>query len=91
MVGDDGIGKTSIIDSYVYDTFSPVYVPSTSNVFKCQIDINHETYINFPKIVLNIQDLSGKPEHTKMRQFAFQKADIIMLCYSTSDQGKSIN
>lgn len=22
MVGDDGIGKTSIIDSYIYDTFS---------------------------------------------------------------------
>ena len=28
MVGDDGIGKTCIIDSYVYDTFNTEYVPS---------------------------------------------------------------
>lgn len=38
---------------------------------------------------ININDYSGKPEYKTMRQKAYEKADIILLCYSMMDKGKS--
>ena len=39
---------------------------------------------------MNIQDLSGKPEYKKMREIAYKKADVILLCYTMNDGGKSL-
>jgi len=68
MVGDEAVGKSSIINCYAFDTFSDKYVPSAFDQFKCDIQIyNREYQQSFPTIKLNIQDLSGKPEYIKMR------------------------
>ena len=44
-------------------------------------------------MVLNIHDLTGRqsPEHRQMRQACYKDADIVFLCYSLLDRGKSLD
>lgn len=37
-----------------------------------------------------INDMGGRPEHKDMRQMNYKKTDIIILCYSMCDRGKSL-
>ena len=91
IIGDDGTGKTSIINAYALDTFSPEYVPSTLNQFRIECNISNKDYKkHFPTVVLNIKDLGGKAEHRSMRQLSFKSSDFIILTYSLSDLGKSL-
>ena len=91
LIGDEGVGKTALVNCYAFDTFQMQYTPSLINNWRCELDITHPNYQrNFPKLVLNINDLSGKPQHRAMRQITYKKTDIVILCYSLSDNGKSI-
>ena len=55
MVGDEAVGKSSIINCYAFDTFSDEYVPSAFDQYKCDIQINDREYSQyFPSIKLNI-------------------------------------
>ena len=94
MVGDAGTGKTSLISSFVDSTFDPVYKPSVVDTFETEVEISHPSYSHiFPVIKLCIRDMSGKHdlEHATMRSHNYKDADIIVLCYSLSDRGKSLD
>jgi len=41
MIGDPATGKTSLIQSYVHDTFSIDYAPSVFDTFRCEVEIKH--------------------------------------------------
>ena len=91
IIGDDGTGKTSIINSYALDTFQQEYIPSTLNQFRIECNISNKDYKkHFPTVILNIKDLGGKAEHKSMRQLSFKSSDFIILTYSLSDSGKSL-
>ena len=92
IIGDEGVGKTSIINCYVNDEFHPEYIPSMYNQFKVEIENHHPEYCQeYNKITLNISDFSGKEGHKSLRQLSYKKADIILLCYNSSDGGQSVH
>ena len=39
VIGDEGTGKTSLINCYANDTFSPEYVPSIYNEYRCEVEL----------------------------------------------------
>ena len=68
LIGDEGVGKTSLVNCYVHDVFSPEYVPSVYNQFRVEVENTHAEYsINFKKIILNISDFSGKDGNSSLR------------------------
>jgi hypothetical protein len=78
--------KTSIINNYAHDTFQTEYVPTIYNQFRCEVENNHPDYAeSFPKLVLAIHDFSGRDSNKSLRLPIYQKADIIILCYSLAN------
>ena len=53
-----------------------------------EIDQSKEKH-PYDQVRMNIQDFSGKPDHSQLRREAYDKADFFILCYSLADQGKS--
>ena len=90
IIGDEGVGKSSLLECYAYDSFNPAYNPSIHNHPVLEIENTHPIFgANFPKIIINVNDFSGRDVHRSIRVQGYKKADIIMLCYSLSDGGKS--
>ena len=94
IVGDEACGKTQLVNSYLYDTFSTQYSPSFFQHLHCDFKVNHPTYeqhTDFTDLAINITDFSGKSAYRQMRQDAYKTADVIILCYSMVDEGKGLS
>ena len=76
IIGDDKVGKSSILQSYITDSFCKEYIPTMFD--------NYSTNLCIEKIYYKIDlwDTSGKDEYKMIRQISYPQTDIIILCYS---------
>ena len=57
IVGDEGCGKTQIVNSYLYDTFDTEYTPSFFSQLSCELNLGHNLickHSELSTLVLNI-------------------------------------
>ncbi|KAK7494129.1 hypothetical protein BaRGS_00014602 [Batillaria attramentaria] len=77
LVGDAGVGKTSMLRSYITDVFPEEYTPSEEfGDYKMQIDVDGEP------ASLELWDTAGSEMYDAVRPLAYADADIVLICFS---------
>lgn len=81
MLGDTGVGKTCMLQTYVYDTFSPTFITTIGIDFK----IKHQE-IAGTKLKLQIWDTAGQERFRTITVSYFKGAHGIILMYDVTDR-----
>ncbi|XP_045467745.1 ras-like GTP-binding protein RhoL [Harmonia axyridis] len=86
VVGDGGIGKTSMLIAYKDKTFDDSqYIPTVFDVYSMTVPINQEDY------TIILSDTAGQEEFDKLRKFAYKNVDVFILCYATNERNSFEN
>ncbi|KAK9874587.1 hypothetical protein WA026_005421 [Henosepilachna vigintioctopunctata] len=86
VVGDGGIGKTSMLIAYKDKTFDDSqYIPTVFDVYSMTVPINGEDY------TVILSDTAGQEEFDKLRKFAYKNVDVFILCYSINERSSFEN
>lgn len=85
LVGDNGVGKTSLLMSYMQDKF-----PQEEEI--PTVFANSTTVIETPmgeSVELALWDTASQEEYNRLRPLSYTNADILMVCYAIND-GESL-
>ena len=80
LLGESGVGKTSLIKRFLYDQFEPEISPSITMNFA-----QKEIYVDEKKIKLNIWDTIGQEKYRSLSKLFLNDTNIIILVYSITD------
>ena len=78
IVGDSGVGKTSLLICYFKSSF-PSHVPRMYDVFTKNVMIDDKVF------VLNLWDTVGTDDYDRIRPLAYSQADVFLVCFSITD------
>lgn len=76
IVGDGGIGKTSMLVSYTTNKFPSEYVPT---VFDNQ---SITSYVGDTPCTIGFFDTAGQEEYDRLRPLSYPQTDLCLVCYS---------
>ena len=80
LLGETGVGKTSIITRYISNSFSEVVMTSTgSSFFSRKIDFNDNI-----KVKLQIWDTAGQERYRSLAKIFYQSAAAAILVYDVT-------
>lgn len=79
VVGDMHCGKTSLVSSYCSDKFSDMYTPT---ILRC---LHGDTKIRGKLIDIVVVDTPGRYDYLPLRQVAYKKTDLVMICFALDD------
>ncbi|XP_076091578.1 rho-related protein racA-like isoform X1 [Mytilus galloprovincialis] len=81
VVGDSGVGKTSLLITYVTDSFPHPYIPSVA-------DFDHHIIrtVEGQNINLTLWDTGGGENCDRLRPLSYFGRDIILLCFDIGDE-----
>ena len=81
LLGESGVGKTSLINITGGGKFNPSEVPSiTSNFIKKYTEIDSKKYL------INIWDTAGQEKYKQLAKLFFHGTDIVILVYDISSK-----
>ena len=82
LVGESGVGKTSIISRFITDSFDPDVLSSSSAQFISKtIKLNEQTSIKF-----DIWDTAGQEKFRSLAKIFYKDAKIIIYVYDITDK-----
>ncbi len=81
IVGDQGVGKTSLLLRYTRNTFQESYYATVGADFA----MKEEKLASGRKIQLYLWDLAGNPTFHVMRQYYFHGAQAVIICFALDD------
>ena len=81
FLGEEGVGKTSLIKQYIIGTFNE-HQAATNGASFCSkaLEINNEKYI------ADIWDIAGNNKYRSLSKYFFVDADIIILVYDITKE-----
>ena len=80
LLGETGVGKTSIITRYIANSFSQVVMTSTgSSFFSKKIEINENK-----RFKLQIWDTAGQEKYRSLAKIFYQSASVAILVYDVT-------
>ena len=80
LLGEAGVGKTSIITRYIANSFSQVVMTSTGSSFVSKrIELNGNK-----KIKLQIWDTAGQEKYRSLAKIFYQSASVAILVYDVT-------
>ncbi|KAH0787255.1 ras-related protein Ral-A [Histomonas meleagridis] len=77
IVGDGGVGKTSIVVRYIRDKFTLGYEPTLENNYECEIKMADGRVLN-----VEIADTAGQEEYKALRDKFLADGDAFIVVYS---------
>ena len=80
IVGDGGVGKTSIVIRYVQNKFSNDYYPTLEDNYTVNIKMNDGSYVE-----MQIADTAGQEEYRTLRDKYLDNGDVFLVVYSITD------
>ncbi|KAH7102649.1 ras-related C3 botulinum toxin substrate 1 precursor [Auriculariales sp. MPI-PUGE-AT-0066] len=79
VVGDGGVGKTSLVLTYKINAFPTGYIPTVLESYTtfCALDdgVTHD---------LSLWDTSGQQSYYRLRILTYAEADVVLLCFDIS-------
>ena len=81
-IGNCGVGKTSIFQRFLYDTFDVDLLTTTGINFKCKDIILN----NNKKIQLKLFDTAGQERYHSLTKSYFKNADAVLFVYAINDK-----
>ncbi|CAL4069426.1 unnamed protein product, partial [Meganyctiphanes norvegica] len=79
VLGAAKVGKTAIINQFLYDSFTPKYTRTVE-------EMHHGEYeVSGMSLTLDILDTSGSYEFPAMRELSINSADAFILVYAIND------
>ncbi|MEX2682210.1 MAG: Rab family GTPase [Candidatus Sigynarchaeota archaeon] len=81
IIGDQGVGKTSLVLRYTKNTFPESYMPTLGADFS----VKEESLANGKKVQLYLWDLAGNPTFKVMRQYYLAGSHVILVCFAVDD------
>ncbi|KAL4932454.1 Rab family GTPase [Aspergillus undulatus] len=88
VLGAQGVGKTSLVQRYVKNAFSPKSTPSTvgaSFVTKRVVDAESDTTVR-----LQIWDTAGQERFRSISRLYYRGANACLLCYDITDESSFV-
>lgn len=78
LVGDCGVGKTSMLSSYTGCSLPSLYYPTVLDNYTAYVNVGTDV------VTLNIYDTSGNlnSDFTQFRSIIYPHIDAVILCYS---------
>ncbi|KAJ7064942.1 cell division control protein 42 [Mycena amicta] len=76
VVGDNGVGKTSMLFSFTTNKFPVDYCPSVFDGYAATVVLNDVPY------TYGIFDTSGIPEYDRLRPLSYPQTDVFLVCFS---------
>uniref|UniRef100_A0A7S3PEH3 Uncharacterized protein n=2 Tax=Aplanochytrium stocchinoi TaxID=215587 RepID=A0A7S3PEH3_9STRA len=78
IVGDGGIGKTSLVSVYTSGKFPVGYIPTIMDSYAAKVKVKGED------VTLDIWDTAGQEDFSSIRSLSYPNASVMVLCYSTT-------
>ena len=83
VIGDYGVGKTSLINAHISKSFNLDYKPTIgANILKKEILVPEKDAV----VILNFWDIAGQTLFKNLRKQFFNGSDAIMLVFDCSRQ-----
>jgi len=83
LLGESGVGKTSIISRFIFDKFNPQYVVTHSAQFQSKV-------LNFPELNKSIQfdiwDTVGQEKYRSLARIFYKDAKVIIFVYDITNE-----
>ena len=80
VVGDAGVGKTSLLERFTTDNFIPDYLPmEVDNYVSNAIFYGH--CIHF-----DLMDTSGQDDYDRIRPLSYPQTDVFLICFSLAKE-----
>ena len=83
MLGDSGVGKSSLLNRFTEDSFDPNFVITIGVDFKNKIVVSERTGL---RLKLNVWDTAGQERFRTIVPAYYRGADGVVLCYDVSDE-----
>ncbi|OHT12705.1 small GTP-binding protein [Tritrichomonas foetus] len=80
VVGDGGVGKTSIVVRYTRDQFTQEYEPTLAENYTTRIQVDDDTVIE-----IEIADTAGQDDFKALRDKFMAEGDVFLVVYSITD------
>ncbi|KRF82257.1 uncharacterized protein RhoU [Drosophila virilis] len=76
LVGDGAVGKTNLILSYLENRFNPEHVPTASDIYNAEVNVNESP------VHLTLCDTAGQDTLDPLRELCYPDSDVFLLCFS---------
>ncbi|XP_070132728.1 uncharacterized protein RhoU isoform X1 [Drosophila bipectinata] len=76
VVGDAAVGKTSLIQSYLENRFNHEHVPTASDIYNADVNVNESP------VHVTLCDTSGQDTLDPLRELCYPDSDVFLLCFS---------
>ncbi|MFH4980417.1 hypothetical protein AB6A40_007126 [Gnathostoma spinigerum] len=80
VVGNAGVGKTSLLFAYTENRLIDGYTPTTVENWALNINIEEKRY------TINVFDTGGKEEYVSLRRLTYHLANAYIICFSMVDR-----
>ncbi|KAF7677997.1 Rho-related protein racF1 [Astathelohania contejeani] len=78
LVGDEGVGKTWLIRTYISGSVPPGDVNTVFDTYQKTCEYKNEDY------KLDLWDTSGHPDYYRLRKLSYLNSDVILICYAVN-------
>mgnify|MGYP002626750584 CR=1 FL=1 len=82
LVGESGVGKTSIINRFIHDTFEDNSPTTTSGTFSAKILLFNDG----KKLIFNLWDTAGQEKFRSLTKIFYKQAKVAILVYDITKQ-----